>query len=119
MARIAALNAIQPVGFAATYAVDPAGKVSDVATLITAAKDAAALVTADATVAGDPTALGLSEDSEAAILAVEVANTAAGASATDDVVVSIDAAEITTISKLEEAFRAIVLEARGSGKFAA
>lgn len=119
MARIAFKAAVQPVGFSATYAVDPAGKIDDTATLITAAKAAAALVTADATVAGDPTALGLSGDSEAAILAAEVANTAAGASAAEDVVVSINATDITKISQLEAALRAIVQEARNSGAFAA
>jgi hypothetical protein len=105
MARIAFKAAIRPVGFDASYAVDPAGKAA-------AAIAAAAAVTADATVAGNPTALGLAEASDAAAAAV-------AASVAEDLVVSVDVAEITTISKLEEAFRAIVLEARGSGKFAA
>lgn len=84
------------------------GRGTDLIAAITAAADAAALVTADATVAGDPTALGLAEDAEAAIAAI-------AAAATKDVAVNFDTSTVTSQSQLDEILRRVSREVKSMG----
>lgn len=93
-----------PGGAYNSEAASVGDKVTALDTAVTAAVDAAALVTADATVAGDPTALGLAEDTDAAVAAVAAAQAVVK---TGDVVLFMDMAVVVNRNQFRSAVKAI------------